>query len=50
MLHAKADRRQRILDLVRDLTCHFAPREDALGSGKLRDVIESDDDRVGERR
>ena len=50
MLHAQADRRQRILDLVRNLARHFAPGEDALCPRELGNVIEGDHDRVGERR
>src|SRR5688500_16752705 len=40
MLHAKADRRERVLDLVRHLTRHLTPREHPLRMRELRDVVE----------
>ena len=40
MLHAKPDRRERVLDLVRHLACHLAPGEDALCARELRDIVE----------
>ena len=43
VLHAEPDRRERILDLVRDLARHLAPREHALRTRELRDVVERDD-------
>ena len=50
MLHAEADRRERVLDLVRHLPCHFAPRQHALRASNLSHVVECDDDGVGEWR
>jgi hypothetical protein len=35
MLDAQSDRRERILDLMRDLSRHFTPRENALRAGHL---------------
>src|SRR3954469_18274078 len=35
MLHAQPDGRERILDLVRDLTRHFTPRQNSLCAGYL---------------
>ena len=40
MLDAESDRRERILDLVRDLPRHLAPREHALRARELRHVVE----------
>ena len=44
MLHAEPDGRERILDLVRDLPRHLAPREHALRARDLADVVHRDDD------
>ena len=44
MLQAEAHRRERILDLVRHLARHLAPREHALGAGDVGDVVERDHD------
>jgi hypothetical protein len=44
MLHAEADRCERVLDLVRYLPSHLAPGEDALGAGELCHVVERHDD------
>ena len=40
VLHAQADRRERILDLVRHLSSHLAPGEHALRARELGHVIE----------
>src|SRR2546427_8779744 len=47
MLDAEANRRERILDLVRHLARHFSPGEDAGGAGECRRIIERDDATVG---
>src|SRR4029079_15199418 len=43
MLDAKPNGRERILDFVRHLTRHLAPREHALCSRQLGHVVERDD-------
>ena len=44
VLHAEPDRRERILDLVRDLPRHLTPGEHALRARELGDVVDRDDD------
>jgi hypothetical protein len=43
VLHAEPDGRQRVLDLVRHLASHLAPREHALGARHLGHVVHGDD-------
>ena len=40
VLHAEPDRRERILDLVRHLSRHLAPRQHALRARELGDVVQ----------
>jgi hypothetical protein len=44
VLHSQSHRRQWIFDFVRHLARHLAPREDTLGSGDIRHVVERHDE------
>ena len=49
MLHAEADRRQRVLDFVRHLARHLAPRQHARGPRERGGVVQRDDAAVRRR-